>query len=67
MPPAVRLTRVGDRSVGQVAADLDLTETAMREWAKRADADEGKGAPETLTTDEPAGDALPARRPRWAP
>jgi transposase len=49
---AVRLTRVGDRSVRQVAVDLDLTETALREWVKRADADEGKGSPETLTTAE---------------
>jgi transposase-like protein len=38
---AVRLTRVGDRSIAQVATDLDLTETALREWVKRADADEG--------------------------
>ena len=29
------LTKVGDRSVGQVARDLDLTETALREWVKR--------------------------------
>ncbi len=49
---AVRLTRVGDRSIAQVATDLDLTETALREWVKRADADEGKGPPETLTTAE---------------
>jgi transposase len=49
---AVRLTRVGDRSIGQVAVDLDLTETALRAWIKRADADAGKGAPETLTTAE---------------
>ncbi len=32
---AVRLTRVGDRSIGQVVADLDLTETALREWVNR--------------------------------
>jgi transposase len=49
---AVRLTRVGDRTIAQVAVDLDLTETALREWVKRADADEGKGSPETLTTAE---------------
>ena len=49
---AVRLCKVGDRSIGQVAADLDLTETALREWVKRADADEGKGSPDTLTTAE---------------
>ena len=28
---AVRLCRIGDRSVAQVAKDLDLTETALRE------------------------------------
>lgn len=49
----MRLTRAGDRTVAQVAVDLDLTETALREWVKRADADAGKGAsPETLTTAE---------------
>jgi transposase-like protein len=49
---AVRLCRVGGRSVGQVAEELDLTETALREWVKRADADAGKGPPEALTTEE---------------
>ena len=49
---AVRLCRVGDRSITQVAADLDLTETALREWVKRADIDAGKGPPEALTTAE---------------
>lgn len=49
---AVRLCRVGDRSVAQVAGDLDLTETALREWVKRADVDAGKGPPEALTTSE---------------
>jgi len=49
---AVRLCRVGDRSVKRVAADLDLTETALREWVKRADIDAGKGPPEALTTAE---------------
>jgi len=49
---AVRLCRVGDRTVSQVARDLDLTETALREWMKRADIDAGKGPPEALTTSE---------------
>ena len=49
---AVRLCRVGDRSITQVAADLDLTETALREWVKRADIDAGNGPPEALTTTE---------------
>ena len=49
---AVRLCKVGDRSIAQVAADLDLTETALREWVKRADIDAGKGPPDALTSDE---------------
>ena len=49
---AVRLCEVGDRTVGQVAKDLDLTETALREWVKRADVDAGKGTPGALTTEE---------------
>jgi transposase len=50
----VRLTRIGDRSIGQVALDLDLTETNLRDWVKRADADVGEGPPETLTSAERA-------------
>jgi transposase len=49
---AVRLCKVGDRTIGQVAADLDLTETALREWVKRADIDAGNGPPGALTTAE---------------
>jgi transposase len=49
---AVRLCRVGDRSIAQVAHDLDLTETALREWAKRAEIDAGNGPPGALTTEE---------------
>ncbi len=35
---AVRLHRQGDRTIGQVARDLDLTETALRAWVKKAEA-----------------------------
>jgi transposase len=35
-----------------VAADLDLTETALREWVRRADIDAEKGPPGALTTEE---------------
>jgi len=45
----VRLCRVGDRSIGQVAKDLDLTENALREWVKKADLEVGKGPPGALT------------------
>ncbi len=51
---AVRLCKVGDRTVTQVAGDLDLTETALREWVKRADIDTGNGPPGALTSDERA-------------
>jgi transposase-like protein len=49
---AVRLCRVGDRSIGQVSRDLDLTEGALREWVKRADVEVGQGPPGALTTVE---------------
>lgn len=49
---AVRLCRVGDRTIAQVAVDLDLTETALRDWVKRAEIDAGNGPPEALTTSE---------------
>ena len=49
---AVRLCRVGDRSVPQVAKDLDLTETALREWVKQAAVDAGAGPSDAITTEE---------------
>ena len=48
---AVRLAReVG--SIVQVARDLDLTESALRNWVQQADIDEGHGAEGALTTEE---------------
>jgi transposase len=32
----------GDRTIGQVSRDLDLTETAVRAWVKQAEVDLGK-------------------------
>lgn len=40
----------GDRSVGQVARDFDLTETAVRQWVKQAEIDSGRR--DGLTTAE---------------
>jgi transposase-like protein len=37
-----------------VARDLDPTETALREWVRRADVDVGEGPPGALATDERA-------------
>ena len=49
---AVRLCRSGSRSIGQVAEDLELTESALRNWVKQSDVDAGDGPPEALTTAE---------------
>ena len=46
----VELCRRGDRSVGQVAKDFDLTETAVRAWVNQAQADVGER--DGLTSDE---------------
>ena len=40
---AVRLVLDEGKSVAAVARDLDLTETALREWVKRAQADRTNG------------------------
>ena len=51
---AVKLVREGGRSASQVARDLDLTETALREWVQKAEIEEGKGPPGALTAAERA-------------
>jgi transposase len=38
----VELCRRGDRSIGQVARDFDLTETNVRTWVKQAQIDQGE-------------------------
>jgi transposase len=50
----VELCQRGDRSVGQVARDFDLTETAVREWVRQAERDAGTRRDAGLTTDERA-------------
>ncbi len=42
--------RRGDRSVGQIAKDCDLIETAVRDWVKQAEVDTGER--EGLTSSE---------------
>ena len=49
---AVGLTKVGDRGIGEVARDLDLTETALREWVKRASEVAAGPAPGALSAVE---------------
>lgn len=46
----VERCRRGDRTVGQVARDFDLTETAVREWARQAEVDAGER--DGLSTEE---------------
>ncbi len=46
----VELCRRGDRSIGQVARDFDLTDTNVRTWVKQAEIDQGDRP--GLTTEE---------------
>ena len=50
---AVQLVASG-KTIAEVTAQFDLTETALREWVKRAEADAGKGSPDALTAAERA-------------
>jgi len=49
---AVGLCQTGQRSIGQVAKDLDLTETALRRWVSQSEVDAGNGPAGALTTEE---------------
>ncbi len=49
---AVKLATQPGQSIAAIAASLDLTETALRNWVKQAQADEGKGPTGVLTTAE---------------
>ena len=48
----VKLVRESGKTVGEVAHELDLTETALRHWVQQADIDQGKGPEGALTTAE---------------
>ena len=48
----VELCQRGDRSIGQVARDFDLTETAVREWVRQAERDAGTRRDGGLTSSE---------------
>lgn len=49
---AVRLARGSDKSIPALAADLGVSTEALRHWLRQADADDGRGQPGDLTTDE---------------
>ena len=48
----VELIRKSGKSVGAVARELDLTETAVRAWVQQSDVDTGRGPTGALTTAE---------------
>jgi transposase-like protein len=49
---AVRLCQAGDRSITQVAKDLDLTESALRVWVARAKVEVSPSPTDVLTSAE---------------
>ena len=49
---AVRLVLVEGKGIAEVARDLDLTESALRNWVDRAKADTASGKPGMLSTGE---------------
>ncbi len=48
----VELIRKSGKSIGAVARELDLTETAVRRWVQQAEIDSGGGPAGALTTAE---------------
>jgi transposase len=48
----VELVRKSGKSIGVVAKELDLTETALREWVRQGEVDSGRGPAGALTTAE---------------
>ena len=48
----VELIRKSGKSIGAVARELDLTETAVRAWVQQAEVDTGRGPTGALTTAE---------------
>ena len=50
----VRLVRTSGKSVGQVAKELDLTETAVRAWVRQASIDRRRDPQGPLTSEERA-------------
>jgi transposase len=49
---AVRLALSGDRSIGQVAKDLGVIETSLRDWIRKSKIEVGEGPADALTKAE---------------
>ena len=50
----VALVRSSGKGIGEVARDLDLTESALRGWVKQSEIDAGRGPAGALTSEERA-------------
>jgi transposase len=50
----VRLVRDGGKGIGEVSRELDLTQSAVRQWVKQARIDAGESKKGELTTAEHA-------------
>ena len=48
----VRLVRESGKSIGAIARELDLAETALRRWVRQGEIDAGRGPAGALTTSE---------------
>ena len=48
----VRVVRDSGKSIGAIARELDLTESAVRAWVRQAAIDAGHGPAGALTTEE---------------
>jgi len=51
---AVKIVRTSGKSVGQVAREMGLTETALRNWVRQDEVDRERDPRGPLTTDERA-------------
>jgi transposase len=49
---AVRLAKVGDRSIGKLAMDLGIADSVLREWIEKAQVDAPVPTKEPLADDE---------------
>jgi len=58
----VRLVRTSGKSIGQVAKELDLTETAVRAWVRQAAIDQRRRDPQGPLTSEERAELARLRR-----
>lgn len=49
---AVRLVRESNKTIAEIARDLELTESSLRNWVAQAEVDAGQGTAGALTTTE---------------